>query len=234
MSAVIKIVLSEKLYVRDPELTELGKKIVTESIHMIDEVGLEQFTFKKLATKLNSTEASVYRYFESKHKLLVYLISWYWVWLDYQIGYWTNNIKDPRKKLKIIIKIISRSGHRDNTYTHIDEAALFRIAVAESSKTYLTKDVDTDNKKGLFLEYNALCRKIGAVVSDINPDYPYPHALVSTLFEAGKKQIFFAQHLPALTEAQVEGENFSSIATFLTNLAFSSIDSTIAEIHETA
>ena len=104
--------------------------------------------------------------------------------------------------------------------------------MAESSKTYLTKDVDTDNKKGVFLEFDTLCRKIGAVVSEINPDYPYPHALVSTLFEAGKKQIFFAQHLPALTEAQVEGENFSSIAAFLTNLAFSSIDSTNAKIDE--
>lgn len=234
MNAVIKIVLCEKLFIRDPELTALGKKIIAESIRMIDEVGLEQFTFKKLATKLNSTEASVYRYFENKHKLLVYLISWYWVWLDYQIGYCTNNIQDPREKLKIIIKIISRSGHRDNTYTHIDEAGLFRISVAESSKTYLTKDVDIDNKEGLFREYNALCRKVGAVVSDINPHYPYPNALVSTLLEACKKQIFFAQHLPALTEAQVEGENFSSIAAFLTNLAFSSIDSTIAEIHETS
>lgn len=233
MSAIIKIELNEKLFLRDPEQTELGKNIVAESINMIDEIGFEQFTFRKLAKKLNSTEASVYRYFENKHKLLVYLISWYWVWLDYQIGFCTNNIEDPREKLKIIIGIISRSGRKDNTFTHIDESALFRIVVAESSKAYLTKDVDADNKEGLFREYKTLCKKIGKVVSDINPAYPYPHALVSTLFETGKKQIFFAQHLPSLTEAQVEGENYSSIAAFLTSLAFSSIDSTIAETHET-
>lgn len=233
MSAIIKIELNEKLFLRDPEQTELGKNIVAESISMIDEIGLEQFTFKKLAKKLGSTEASVYRYFENKHKLLVYLISWYWVWLDYQIRFCTNNIDDPREKLKIIIGIISRSGKRDNTFTHIDETALFRIVVAESSKAYLTKEVDADNKEGLFREYKALCKKIGAVISEINPQYPYPHALVSTLFETGKKQIFFAQHLPALTEAEVKGENYSSIAAFLTSLAFSSIDSTIAETHET-
>ena len=232
MSAIIKVELNDKLFLRDPEQTELGKNIVAESIHIIDRIGFEQFTFKKLALKLNSTEASVYRYFENKHKLLVYLISWYWVWLDYQISYWTNNINDPREKLKIIIGIISRSGRRDNTFTHIDEAALFRILVAESSKAYLTKEVDTDNKEGLFREYKALCKKIGKVVSEINPDYPYPHALVSTLFETGKKQIFFAQHLPSLTEAQVDGENFSGIADFLTNLAFSSINSTNSKINE--
>ena len=233
MSATIKIELNDKLFLRDPEQTELGKNIITESINIIDEIGFEQFTFKKLALKLNSTEASVYRYFENKHKLLVYLISWYWVWLDYQIGFCTNNIEDPREKLKIIIGIISRSGRRDNTFTHIDEAALFRILVAESSKAYLTKEVDMDNKEGLFREYKALCKKIGEVISDINPHYPYPHALVSTLFETGKKQIFFAQHLPSLTEAKVQGENYSSIAAFLSNLAFSSIDSTVAETNGT-
>lgn len=226
MSATIKIELSEKLFQRDPEQTDLGKKIVAESIIMIDALGFEQFTFKKLALKLSSTEASIYRYFENKHKLLVYLISWYWVWLDYQIGFCTNNIEDPREKLKIIIGIISRSGRPDNTFTHINEAALFRIVVAESSKAYLTKEVDTDNKEGLFREYKSLCRKIGKVISDINPMYPYPHALVSTLFETGKKQIFFAQHLPSLTEAEVKGEDYSGIAAFLNNLAFSSIDST--------
>lgn len=232
MSATIKIELNEKLFLRDPEQTELGKNIVAESIHIIDEVGFEQFTFKKLAEKLNSTQASVYRYFENKHKLLVYLISWYWVWLDYQISFWTNNVPDPREKLKIIISIISRSGRRDNTFTHIDEGALFRIVVAESSKAYLTKEVDADNKEGLFREYKALCKKIGKVVTDINPHYPFPHALVSTLFETGKKQIFFAQHLPSLTEAEVKGENYSSIAEFLTHLAFASIDSTYPKLNE--
>lgn len=232
MSATIKIELNEKLYLRDPEQTELGKNIVAESIHIIDELGFEQFTFKKLAIKLNSTEASVYRYFENKHKLLVYLISWYWVWLDYQISFCTNNIEDRRERLKIIIGIISRSGRRDNTFTHIDESALFRIVVAESSKAYLTKDVDLDNKEGLFREYKTLCKKIGKVVSQINPHYPFPHALVSTLFETGKKQIFFAQHLPSLTEAQVEGEDYSGIAGFLTHLAFSSIDSFNSKVNE--
>jgi AcrR family transcriptional regulator len=223
MSATIKIELNEKLYLRDPEQTELGRNIIAESISMIDEIGFEQFTFKKLAAKLNSTEASVYRYFENKHKLLIYLISWYWVWLDYQITFCTNNISKPEEKLRIFIKIISRASTDTNTFTHINEAALYRIVIAESSKAYLTKEVDQDNKEGFFKEYKALCKKVGNIILEMNPSYSYPSALASTLFEAGKKQVFFAQHLTSLTEASIRNDDYSSIATFLEHLAFSAI-----------
>ncbi|QHT69437.1 TetR/AcrR family transcriptional regulator [Rhodocytophaga rosea] len=223
MSATIKIELNEKLYLRDPEQTELGRNIISESISMIDEIGFEQFTFKKLAAKLNSTEASVYRYFENKHKLLIYLISWYWVWLDYKITFCTNNISDPEEKLRIFIKIISRTNTGLDTFTHINEEALYRIVIAESSKAYLTKDVDQDNKEGFFKEYKSVCKKVGNIILQINSSYPYPVALASTLFEAGKKQIFFAQHLTSLTEASIRNDDYSSITAFLEHLAFSAI-----------
>ena len=61
--------LSEKLFLRDPQETELGRNIIRLSIKMMDEIGFEEFTFKKLAVKIKSTEASVYRYFDNKHKL---------------------------------------------------------------------------------------------------------------------------------------------------------------------
>jgi AcrR family transcriptional regulator len=231
MSATIKIELNEKLYLRDPEHTELGRNIIAESITMIDELGFEQFTFKKLAAKLNSTEASIYRSFENKHKLLIYLISWYWVWLDYQVDFSTNNISDASEKLSIFIGIISRASIRQNIFTHIDEAALFRIVIAESSKAYLTKEVDADNQEGFFREYKSLCKKVAAIISEINPDYAYPVALVSTLFEAGKKQVFFAQHLPSLTDVSLKGTDYTSIAAFLEHLAFSAIFNTSAYIH---
>ena len=83
----IKLSLNHRSYLREPEATELGRKIITESITLIDALGFEQFTFKKLAAEIGSTEASVYRYFENKHKLLVYLVSWYWAWLDYRVAF---------------------------------------------------------------------------------------------------------------------------------------------------
>ncbi len=223
MSASIKIELNEKLYLRDPEQTELGRKIIAESIRLVDELGFEQFTFKKLALAINSTEASVYRYFESKHKLLIYLISWYWVWMEYQIRFQTNNVKDASEKLRIMIRILAQNQGEESGFTHIHEGALYRIVVAEASKAYLTKEVDDDNRDGLFQEYKALCHQIALIIREINPAYPYPHALVSTLFESARKQRFFAQHLPSLTEATVHPNNPGTVAEFLEHLAFSAI-----------
>ena len=71
--ANIKIQVNPKTYVKDPETSDLGKKIIKNSILLIDEIGFEEFTFKKLGEKIGSNESSIYRYFENKHKLLVYL-----------------------------------------------------------------------------------------------------------------------------------------------------------------
>ena len=63
----IKFKLNESLYNRDPQDTDLGRKIIKHSIELMDEIGFEAFTFKKLAHRISSTEKSVYRYFENKH-----------------------------------------------------------------------------------------------------------------------------------------------------------------------
>ena len=75
----IKFSLNNSLYSRDPQNTELGQRILKHSIILIDEIGLENFTFKKLAFEIESTEASMYRYFENKHQLLLFLTSLLWV-----------------------------------------------------------------------------------------------------------------------------------------------------------
>ena len=100
----IKIQINEKIYVKNPETSDLGKKILEQSILLIDEIGFESFTFKKLGEKIGSNESSIYRYFENKHKLLVYLSSWYWSWIEYKLVFATANILDPMEKLKIAIK----------------------------------------------------------------------------------------------------------------------------------
>ncbi len=196
----LQLLMNENLFLRDPQETDLGRKIVQESIAMIDELGFEKFTFKKLAARIDSTEASIYRYFENKHRLLVYLIAWYWNWLEYRIDFGTQNIFDPHQKLEIALKIIAIKKEKDPSFPEIDEEALYRIVIAESDKTYLTKQVDEDNKEGLFRGYKSLCKRIAGFIREINPDYSFPHALISTVLEAAHQQIFFAQHLPSLTE----------------------------------
>ena len=215
--------LSDKLYLRDPQDTELGRRLVNESIQLIDEIGLEQFTFKKLAQRMSSTEASLYRYFENKHRLLVYLVSWYWAWLRFQIRFHTHNIPDPSQRLRLVLGILTRA-HHDNPTTELDEAALHRIVVNEASKSYLTHDVDENNQSGLFREHKQLVADIAHMVSEIRPEYAYPHALVSTLLEASRKQLFFAQHLPSLTDTSAEQAVEANIYSFLEGLAFGALN----------
>ncbi|MGZ5010791.1 MAG: TetR/AcrR family transcriptional regulator, partial [Methylobacter sp.] len=65
--------MNDKLFLRDPEQSELGKKIILHSIQLIHKNGFEAFTFKKLAEAIGTTEAGIYRYFENKHRLLIYI-----------------------------------------------------------------------------------------------------------------------------------------------------------------
>lgn len=221
----IKINLNHKSYLRDPESTALGQKIISKSIVLIDELGFEQFTFKKLAAEIGSTEASVYRYFENKHKLLVYLVSWYWAWLTYTIIFLTNNIQDPLEKLNRALDVVAAANQNDPATVHIDEAVLHRIVISESAKVYLTKEVDTDNKDGFFLEYKRLCKHLAEIVLQANPNYPYPHALVSTILEASHQQVYFAEHLPSLTDIKDKRLSEQATGKFLKHLIFAAIES---------
>lgn len=213
--------LNEKLFLRNPQETTLGRKIIVASVQLIDELGFEQFTFKKLAQQMGSTEASLYRYFENKHRLLTYLISWHWAWLRFQIRFHTHNVAAPQARLRLILRIITRAHCDDATTAELDEAALYRVVVAEASKTYLTHDVDEVNHDGLYREYKGLCADVVAVVQEIAPHYPYPHALVSTLLETARKQRFFSRHLPSLANAPTPATADQDIFDFLENLAFS-------------
>ena len=219
----LQIKLNESLFLKDPQTTELGRRIIRHSIQMISELGFETFTFKKLSIDLESTEASIYRYFENKHRILVYLISWYWPWLDYQIENKIQNLKEPRLKLEFALEIICSKPEPDMSFPDIDETALRLIMIAESDKVYRTKQVDDDNKQGLFRGYKSLCEKLGKMVLDINSDYNYPNALISTILEASNQQVFFAHHLPSLTESSQSKDAYRSNFNFIKSLVFKSI-----------
>ncbi|MEM9990511.1 MAG: TetR/AcrR family transcriptional regulator [Bacteroidota bacterium] len=224
MAIGIKIVLSEGLFLRDPQETALGKKIIQHSILLIDEIGFEAFNFKKLAERMSSTEASVYRYFENKHLLLLYLVAWYWEWVSYLIDFKTMNIDDPKRKLKIIIEALVCASLQNPVIAYVDETALHRIIIAEGVKAYHTKAVDKENTEGFFTNYHQLSEKVASVITEIRPDFPYPHTLASNLFEMANNHIYFAQHLPKLTDVQVEDENFEEVERMLQYFAFSLLD----------
>lgn len=221
---ILTFKLSENLYLRDPQETELGRKIVQKSVELIDKMGIEEFTFRKLAMEIKSTEATIYRYFDNKHKLLIYLMDWYWTWLEHQIDFHTNNIKDPKERLRICLVKLSEQKTFDPNVPYADEAALQRIASAEFEKTFLTKQVDADNKEGLFLPYKSLCKKVASIVREINPDYEFPHALISTVMLSIKHQLFYAHHLPSLTEIKPNPETqYKKLNEFLERIIFKTI-----------
>ncbi|MEQ8583728.1 MAG: TetR/AcrR family transcriptional regulator [Marinoscillum sp.] len=221
---VLQLVLNKNLYSKDPQSSELGQRITQHSIEMIHELGFEGFTFKKLSARIDSTEASVYRYFENKHRLLVYLITWYWAWLDYRIEYETHNLEDPKTKLCHALRIITEKKMKDPAFPDINEEALHKIVIAESDKIYLTKQVDEDNKDGFFRGYKSLCKKIATFITEINPAYPYPNTIVSTAMLVANQQIFFAEHLPSLTELSKESDPYAANYEFLKSMIFQTIE----------
>ncbi|WP_051296389.1 TetR/AcrR family transcriptional regulator [Eisenibacter elegans] len=229
--ASIKIKINQKLYLKDPEQTELGRNIIQNSILLIDELGFEAFTFKKLATHIHSTEASIYRYFENKHNLLVYLTSWYWSWLEYQIDYQIHNIEDPKRCIEIALSVITDINQQDDAFEYINEAALHRIVVAESLKTYHTKSVDEENKDDFFRSYKSLCNKLVELFEQVNPEYPFAKALSSTVIESAHQQIFLASHLPRLTDFSMHdsAQDYAPITQYLEHLVFTQLLSPLPE-----
>ncbi|RED99533.1 TetR/AcrR family transcriptional regulator [Marinoscillum furvescens] len=221
---VLQLRIHENLYIKDPQSSTLGKKIVAEAIKQIDLLGFEAFTFRKLSLAIHSTEASIYRYFENKHRLLIYLITWYWSWLEYRIQLVTQNLPEPTDRLKAVLKEITNRHQQDDSFPDIDENALNRIVIAESDKTYRIKQVDQYNEDGLFRGYKSLCSYLARLISEINPSYKYPHALASTVLEASTQQLFFAEHLPSLSEVSQSKDPYVSNYNFLQELIFQTID----------
>jgi len=195
----LKIAVPEKIYVKDPESSSLGKRIVEHSIILIDEIGFDGFTFKKLGTLIGSNESSVYRYFESKHKLLLYLSSWYWAWIEYQLVMETHNL-NPSDKLQKAVEVISRSIKEDSNFSHINEVILNRIMVNENSKSFLTKEVDQENKEGYFVIYKRIIHRVRDMIIALQPNYKYPSSLASTIIEGSLHQHFLKNHFKSITD----------------------------------
>ncbi len=222
MKLQLQIKMNEALFLRNPESSILGKNIIKHSTELIYINGFEAFTFKKLAEHIGTTEAGIYRYFENKHKLLVYLTAWYWGWLEFQINFQTNNINDPTVKLKRVIKLLTSAVEDDEQTSHVNESLLHQIIITEGSKAYLTKQVGEDNKQQFFKPYKDLCAVIGTIISECSPKYKYPKSLASTIIEMAHFQNFFMNNLPSLTDFGKNKED-SEIIAFLNDLVFTSL-----------
>jgi len=216
----LKISVPEKLYVKDPESSSLGKRIVQNSIILIDQLGFEEFTFKKLGNQIGSNESSIYRYFENKHMLLLYLTNWYWGWTEYRLVFSTAALNDPKQKLQQALEVVTQVVQEDSNFSHINEVLLSKIIISEYSKSYLTKGVDEENKEGYFLIYKRLVTRLREIIQDVNPAYPYPASLASTVLEGTLHQHFLKEHFTSITDC---GDTVSP-TDYFTHLVYNTLN----------
>ncbi|MDP5106976.1 MAG: TetR/AcrR family transcriptional regulator [Polaribacter sp.] len=200
--SILKISVPDKIYIKDPETSDLGKRIIEQSIILINDKGFENFNFKKLGQKIGSNESSIYRYFESKHKLLLYLTSWYWAWLEYNLVLETFSISNNLEKLEKAVTIVTRTIVVDSKFSHVNEPLLYKIIVNESSKSYLTKEVDAENKEGYFEVFKRVILRLEKMIISVKPDFPYSLSLASTILESSLHQHFLKEHMPSVTNCK--------------------------------
>ncbi|MFD1293966.1 TetR/AcrR family transcriptional regulator [Lutibacter holmesii] len=215
----IKIEIPTGIYLKDPESSLLGKKIIQNSIVLIEEIGFENFNFKKLGNLIQSNESSIYRYFESKHHLLTYLTSWYWSWIEYQLVIETFNITNAEEKLYKAIHVVTKTTEEDSNFSHINEVLLNLIMINESSKSFLTKDVDIENDEGYFIAYKRVVQRFSEIMKGLNPTYKYHLSLASTIIEGALHQQFLKVHFKSITNC----DKTVTPTHFFTNLIFKTL-----------
>ena len=82
-------------------------------------------------------------------------------------------------------------------------------------KAYHTKEVDKENSKGFFKSYKDLAESVSIVISEINASFKYPFSLATNLLEMSNNHIYFAKHLPRLTDISIEKNEVDEVKTML-------------------
>ncbi len=188
------------LYLRDPEGTDVGRAMLTEGLAVMSELGLEAFTFRKLAERMDSTEVTLYKYFPNKHRLLQYYFQLYWLWLRQVCGRSTELAPGPREALEAVVNCICGVWPKDVPPLQLDPTALRRLVIEEGMKSYLHKNVDDDNARRLFQPYKELSAFMAERLVACRADVPWPRSFATTVIEMAHSLPFAMEHLPSLTE----------------------------------
>jgi hypothetical protein len=110
----------------------------------------------------------------------------------------------------------------------IDLKRLHHVAITEGDKAYLSRSVDADYKDGLLDPFKDVCELVAGIVKKINPRYPFAHSLISTAMTAANRQIFFARHLPIMTDIKNDKKNVNEeLYRFLENFVLNAIKTSV-------
>lgn len=214
--AYIKLKIHDSLFLKDPEGTELGQKILTASIDLLYSVGFEQITFRKVARSISSTEASVYRYFENKTQLLAYLLSWYLNWLEYRIDQNRERSDNPVEQLMDAIRIITSQIEDDPQFGHISESKLMEIMIHEGNKVLFGRIKDQKKYYGVLLSFHSLLERFEQMILAVNPQYRSPKNLSNMILLTANNLQFFRYHVSPYTEFEIASTSEPKISDFLT------------------
>ena len=196
----ITVEINNKVYLKDPLSTSLGQSMIKEAIILFEEVGYENLNFKKLATRMHSSEASLYRYFENKYKLLTYLVAWYWDFMHYMVLMDIRNIADPKERLKVSINTLVNSLDSTATPDYINQNKLHIIVVENASKVYHTKDVDKLSEEGYYQNFGKLVTTLSEIITEIDKNFKYPRTFATNIIEQSLSSEYYLRHLPMLTD----------------------------------
>ena len=195
--------MTKALYLKNPESSQLGRHILQESLELINQIGFEAFTFKKLALQCKTTEATVYRYFKNKHYLLLYMVNQYWTQLYTLAFYICQTEQNPKKQILHILNVLlNHSAAPQKSNPALELNALYQLVLWEGSKTYLTRNVDQYNKDYFFKPLKDLSLLLANAIKAHNPKTRFPKSLASTVLEMVHLQRFYSDHLPSLTDVQ--------------------------------
>jgi AcrR family transcriptional regulator len=188
------------LSLKDPEATELGRSMLSEGLFLMNTLGLESFTFKKLAEHIGCTEVSLYKYFPNKHRLLQYYFQLYWLWLRQVCGRHAEQARSPREGLERVVETICGVWPKELPPLQLDATALRLLVINEGMKSYLHKNVDEDNARKLFTPYKELSAFVAELLVAFRKDVPMPRSFATTVIEMAHSLPFAMEHLPSLTE----------------------------------
>jgi len=211
------LVPDASLHLRDPAASAIGERILSEGLVLMNELGLEAFTFKKLTEHADCTEATIYNYFPNKQRLLQYYFQLYWMWLDTHCQQEGRSVPDPWERLKGDIRSLCGLWSKDAMAAQLDPTALRELVIVEGSKSFLHRNVDEDNKLKLFQPYKDLGAHLASEIKACDRKCKLPRTFATTLIEMAHSLEFAMAHLPALTELS-DGGDRNKLAKFLIEL----------------
>lgn len=221
-SSKYSFTLSSDLYIKDPLSSNAGKKILSVGAKLILDMGLETFTAKKLAIAAGTTEATIYKYFPNKHRLLQYYFQLYWTWLEQQIKVFTAIETDAEERLRKAVRVVGQIPEVAADPGLVSKEDLRLLVSTEGSKAYQHVQVDEDNAKRLFAPYKSVVKLLAEMITAVSPRHPFPYALATTIMEMAHSLEFYRQHMPSLTDFPDDKKN-QQLTEFLIQILFNSL-----------